>query len=42
MGAVLVSERIGDIRVINLDGDDVTRYVLTNPVGNATMLSNLD
>jgi len=33
---------IGDISVINLDGDDVTRYVLTNPVGNATMLSNID
>lgn len=33
---------IGDISVINLDGDDVTRYVLTNPGGNATRLSNID
>ncbi len=33
---------IGDIRVINLDGDDVTMYVMTNPHDNATRLSNLD
>ena len=33
---------IGDVRVINLDGDDVTMYVMTNPSDNATRLSNLN
>ena len=32
---------IGEIRVLNLDGDDVTESILHRPWNNATRLSNL-
>lgn len=33
---------IGDIRVLNLDGEDVTETVMHRPWHSATRLSNLD